>query len=117
MNLVQLTPDVLESLGVGIDCYEAGGSCVKETRIPAGRKLVQHSHSYDHLSILASGSVEVRLSNVDGLELLEGDAITFVAPKCITIQAGLIHSVTAITDAVWYCVHASSDIDRTETHD
>lgn len=81
----------------------AGGAFAKETRIPAGNVLVQHRHVYDHLSILASGVVEVE---ADGVRVIhEG-------PKCIVIRAGVHHGVKALTDAVWFCVHATADADE-----
>ena len=79
-----------------------GGVYAKETRIPAGKTLVQHKHKYDHLSVLASGSVIVDFPEMQ---------ITYNAPAVITIRAGRNHGVRALTDAVWLCVHASSVAD------
>lgn len=79
-----------------------GGVYAKETRVPAGYLLGKHAHTFDHLSILASGSVELA---VDG-------AVTIVtAPACLTIQAGKTHQIRAITDTVWYCVHSTDCTD------
>lgn len=83
--------------------YLAGGAFAKETRIPAGHVLVQHRHVYDHLSILASGVVEVES---------DGVSVIHEGPKCITIKAGTHHGVKALTDAVWYCIHATADADE-----
>jgi len=81
------------------------GVYAKETRIPAGYVLVQHAHKHDHLSILASGSVELA---VDGIKSVVH------APACLTIAAGKHHGIKSITDVVWYCVHATDCTDQDE---
>lgn len=77
----------------------------KETRIPAGYVLVQHAHKHDHLSILASGSVEL---------LVDGVRSVVHAPACLTIAAGKHHGVKSLTDVVWYCIHATDCTDENE---
>lgn len=88
---------------VEIQHHFAGGAYAKQTRIPAGHVLVQHRHRFDHLSILASGSV-----------LLEADGVTsrVDAPACLEIPAGTHHGVRALTDVVWFCVHATDCADE-----
>ena len=81
----------------------SSGVYAKETRIPAGYVLVQHAHKHDHLSILASGSVEMV---VDGVRSIVD------APACLTIAAGKHHGVKSLTDVVWYCVHATDCTDE-----
>jgi mannose-6-phosphate isomerase-like protein (cupin superfamily) len=76
----------------------SSGVYAKETRIPAGYILVQHAHKHDHLSILASGSVEMV---VDGVKSIVD------APACLTIAADKHHGIKSLTDVVWYCVHAT----------
>jgi len=44
-----------------IEHHFSAGVYAKETRIPAGNVLVQHKHKHDHLSILASGSIELKV--------------------------------------------------------
>ena len=83
----------------------SAGVYAKETRIPAGYVLVQHAHKHDHLSILASGSVELA---VDGVKSVVH------APACLTIAAGKHHGIKSITDVVWYCVHATDCTDEDE---
>lgn len=85
-----MSPDITHHFG--------GGVYAKETRIPAGMVLVQHKHLHDHISVLASGTVEVVRDGVHS-------AVT--GPACITIKAGVHHGVKALTDAVWYCIHAT----------
>jgi mannose-6-phosphate isomerase-like protein (cupin superfamily) len=88
-----------------IQHYFSSGVYVKETRIPAGFVLVQHAHKYDHLSILASGSVEL---------VVDGVKSVVHAPGCFTIAAGKHHGIKSLTDVVWYCVHATDCTDENE---
>ena len=81
------------------------GVYAKESRIPAGHLLVQHAHKYDHLSILASGSVEL---------VVDGEMSVVNAPACFTIKANKHHGVKTLTDAVWHCVHATDCADENE---
>jgi mannose-6-phosphate isomerase-like protein (cupin superfamily) len=81
----------------------SSGVYAKETRIPAGYVLVQHAHKHDHLSILASGSVEMVVNGVKSI---------VEAPACLTIAAGKHHGVKSLTDVVWYCVHATDCTDE-----
>jgi quercetin dioxygenase-like cupin family protein len=88
-----------------IEHYFSSGVYTKETRIPAGHILVQHKHKFDHLSILASGSVELA---VDGVKTV------IHAPACLTIEANKHHGVKSLTDVVWYCIHATDCTDESE---
>ena len=83
----------------------SSGVYAKETHIPMGHVLVQHTHKFSHLSILAVGTVELM---VDGIKS------TISAPACITMQEGRHHGVKALTDVVWYCAHATdcTNIDK-----
>lgn len=102
MQAVAPIIDTLERHGVHVDHYFGGGVYAKETVIPAGVELCQHIHPHDHLSILARGCVRVEA----------GDEVREVgAPACLTIKAGVPHKVTALTDALWYCLHATDDTD------
>lgn len=102
-----------EDLGVKISHHFGGKAYAKETIIPSGLRLDQHRHNFDHLSILASGVVLVSVDGVDS---------EYVGPECILIEAGKRHSVTALTDAVWFCVHGTDctdpeKIDHELTHE
>ena len=96
------TEQVMQHLGIGIHHIFGGGVYAKETRIPAGQVLVQHKHKYDHLSILASGSI---ILDVEGVQ------VPITGPHCLTVEAGKHHGVKALTDVVWYCLHASDVAD------
>ena len=88
-----------------ISHHFGAGVYAKETRIPAGSILVQHKHKHDHLSVLASGSVELV---VDGIKSV------IHAPACLTIEANKHHGVKSLTDVVWYCIHATECTDTDE---
>lgn len=79
-----------------------GGTYAKEMHVPAGATIGKHRHSFAHLSVLAAGSA-----------LVHTDESTkqFDAPACIEIKAGIHHEITAITDVVWYCIHATDCTD------
>ena len=63
---------------------------------------MQHKHEYSHLSVLAKGKVVV-VKDCD-IQIVE-------APACIEIVAGENHGVKAITDVVWFCIHATDEKD------
>ena len=85
-----------------IQHHFGGGVYAKEASIPAGYLAVQHAHKFDHLSVLASGRVDLTV---------DGQTSTHEAPACLTIKAGKAHSVLALTDIVWYCIHATDCTD------
>lgn len=78
------------------------GLYAKETIIKAGEHLLQHKHTFSHLSILAQGRVVVTT---------EEGSIIVEAPACLEIKANTHHGVKALTDCVWYCVHATDEKD------
>lgn len=80
----------------------AGGLYAKETAFPSGSILVQHKHNYDHFALLASGSVEVEV---------DGQRSVLNAPQLITIRAHHHHGVKALSDVVWFCIHATNETD------
>lgn len=86
-----------------IEHFYAGDIYSKAAHIPAGHILVQHKHKYDHLSVLASGTVIVE---VDGVRA------EHTGPTCLNIKAGAHHGVRALTDAVWYCIHSVTDAEK-----
>lgn len=77
----------------------------KETHIPAGMMLMQHKHNFSHLSVLAKGKVVV---------LVDEDSKIVEAPACLEIAAGKHHAVKALTDCVWFCIHATDEKDASK---
>lgn len=96
------------ALGVGISHHFSGGVYVKETRVPAGVRLIQHVHIFDHLSFIASGSVIVRA---------DGWVESFCGPASIEIKAGVAHEFEALTDSVVLCIHRSDITDPEKIDD
>ena len=78
------------------------GMYAKEVRISRGHVLLSHKHLFDHLSILASGGI---LLDVDGVRTLHN------GPAALNIVAGQHHEVHALTDVVWFCIHATDETD------
>jgi hypothetical protein len=57
-----------------------------------------HTHPFDHLTLLASGSLRVKVNN---------KITDFKAPHMIYIKAEYEHELTALEDnTVAYCIHA-----------
>lgn len=94
------TKDNLEANGVVIKHHFAAGIYVKETFIPAGISLMQHVHSYAHLSVLVSGKAIVKINGKQ--KVYEGYHI-------LNVESGKKHKVLAISDVVWLCIHATND--------
>lgn len=79
----------------------------------AGIFVPQHSHKYDHASMLASGSIRVWCDDV-----LVGD---FKAPHPISIKAGTKHTFQSLEPSIVYCIHnisrqESVEIQSEHTH-
>lgn len=69
----------------------------------AGDMEQGHSHLFDHLTLLARGSMNVTVN---------GKATEFRAPYMIYIKAGQVHQLTALEDdTLAYCIHALRDGD------
>jgi quercetin dioxygenase-like cupin family protein len=83
--------------GVDVKHYKVGAVYAKQVHIKAGKVLVGHEHTYDHMSILASGKVEVTV---------DGETTLYVGPFAIGIAAYKKHIISAISNSLWYCVHA-----------
>lgn len=84
----------------------ASGICIKETKFKAGEWGEKHAHNYDHLSVLASGKVELTIDNVS-VGVLE-------SPYILTVKADKVHQVKALTDATWLCCHATDCTDPSQ---
>ena len=87
---------------LGVIHHFSDGLYAKETPIPKDCFLQQHKHNYSHLSILSKGKVAVKK---------DGNVIIYEAPACINIEANKNHSVMALEDSVWYCIHATEETD------
>lgn len=98
----------LAACGVQIRHHMPDGDGVyaKEARLPPGGFFETHRHTFTHKSILASGKAAVRTES-------DGGAIhnVLVGPTVLTLRAGVAHEVVAITECVWFCIHATDECD------
>jgi len=85
---------------LGTQHHFSSGVYAKQMMMPKGYFALSHAHENDHLSILASGEVIVKT---------DAKAIKYTAPACITVHKGVNHSITALQDAVWFCIHATDE--------
>ena len=92
--------DQLDAVGIAVSHRFAGGLYAKEMRVPAGAQIGKHRHGFDHFSALMQGSAEL---DVDGTRTVHQ------APALLTIEAGKRHVITALTDIVWHCIHATDE--------
>ena len=88
--------------GVELTHHFSSGVYAKETRIPAGLKIQQHSHTFDHMSLLASGRAQVTSNVAKGV---------FEGPAVIHMPAGTEHEIEALTECSWFCIHATDQTD------
>lgn len=91
----------IDATDVPVEHHFGGGAYAKRVDLKkAGTTLLGHRHKYDHLSILARGSV---------LLTVDGESAEYHAPACLTISAGKHHELVSLEpDTVWFCVHAIS---------
>jgi hypothetical protein len=73
---------------------------VRQMSLKQFEKVRKHIHTYDHYSILAYGIVVVKAGN---------EMNQFIGPTVIEIKSGVEHEVLAMTDAVWFCVHGTTE--------
>jgi len=91
-----------------IQHHFGGDLYMKEIRFEAGSMIVQHQHTFEHLSYLVSGEVELSV---------DGHVSRHCAPMCFTIAANKHHGVKALTDCVWLCCHATTHTDPESVDD
>jgi quercetin dioxygenase-like cupin family protein len=92
-------------IDLGTQHHFSDGLYAKEMKIPKGYAAGMHKHEYSHLSILSKGRVIVRTDEYNN---------EYVAPACIDIKAGLNHTIEALEDSVWFCIHATQETDITK---
>ena len=76
------------------------------TFVKAGDIEQGHAHLFDHVTLLASGSLRLHAL---------GTTTDFKAPHHIFIKAGVVHELEALEDnTVAHCIHAIRDGDKVE---
>lgn len=94
-----------EEAGITVEHHMPSGEdkvYIKETGIPAGQEVAMHSHTFTHKSVLVSGTAMVNVENRH---------IHLTGPAVLTVERGKQHSVRALTDVVWLCIHATDETD------
>jgi quercetin dioxygenase-like cupin family protein len=88
---------------IGITIY--GGLYIKTFQVfDTGTIIPQHSHSYDHVTLVMSGAVRVWRD--------DGPARDYCAPATVHIPAGSKHMfVTLEADTTMACLHAANTLD------
>lgn len=89
-------------IDLGIKHHFSEGVYAKQMTLPEGAVAETHRHNYEHMSILASGMVCVEI---------DGNETVYTAPAVVTIAAEKMHKITALKNAVWFCVHATEEKD------
>lgn len=81
------------------DLSIANGLFVKSYLVPkAMTYLPQHTHAYDHVTVVAAGSVQIWVNKA-----YRGQ---FVAPATFLVEAGQAHLfMTSANDTVLLCIH------------
>jgi hypothetical protein len=70
----------------------------------AGESHDGHEHKFDHVTLLVSGKVSVKVKDNEPKE--------FTAPTFIVIRKEQRHQITALADGtVYYCVYALRNLD------
>jgi len=85
-----------------VEHHFSDGLYAKRMVIPKGFEAGQHAHMYSHLSILAKGRVLVKTDDAQK---------EYIAPACIEIKSGVNHTIQALEDAEWFCIHATDETD------
>ena len=70
---------------------------LKQYALKAGERIEQHVHLFDHVTVVAVGTVRLAIDGVDQGEI--------AGPKPVTIRALAQHGMVALTDALIFCVH------------
>ena len=81
------------------------GLYAKQMFVPKDHFVVQHTHKFSHLSILAKGKVIVKTDEKEHF---------YEAPNCINIEAGINHAIIALEDCIWYCIHSTNETDESK---
>ena len=94
-----LAPLPEEQQPYGVEIKMADGIFVKQMVLSrAGTVVPQHAHEYEHLSMLAVGTIRLFKDGVAAGE--------FSAPCGITIAARVKHTMVALSNrVVIYCIH------------
>ena len=88
-----------------IEHFFSDGVYSRKMTIPQGVQVPTHKHKFNHMSIVASGKVQVTV---------DGETKEYVAPAQIEIKKDQVHTVYALEETVWFCIHATNVVDADE---
>jgi hypothetical protein len=93
----------------GVEIHTADGIFIKQMVIPkAGTLVPQHSHTYDHTTMLAKGAVHVGVPDAEIPNMRHWKL--YQAPAGIFIPAGVKHMFRSLDDGcILYCIHKERD--------
>jgi len=80
----------------------SAGVYVREMVLKQDHEVMTHAHTYDHFGLLGAGIALVEL---------DGEMSVHHGPTVVEIKAGKPHRIRAITDIIWFCIHATEETD------
>lgn len=89
-----------ETVHIKTEVFHSGNEYAKRMFIPQGFLVKTHKHKFDHLSLLVSGKVVVNC---------DGEQKGYTGDSCIIIKKNVAHSILALEDSVWYCIHGTTE--------
>ena len=94
-------PDAVSGI-LDITHHFMHGLYAKRIALDKGASFGKHTHDFSHISVVAKGVARVDV----------GGVWTDYGPgSFIEIQADIEHSVLALEDLVWFCVHVTDETD------
>lgn len=101
---------------VSVDFALPDGIFIKQVHVrERGTYLPQHSHAYEHATMIAHGSVKVWVDGELDRRVPEG---IYKAPVPVMIAAGVKHLFLALEDdTVLFCIHNASRSGEVEVLD
>jgi quercetin dioxygenase-like cupin family protein len=88
-----------------VNHYFSDNVYIKQMECPAGYTVDTHKHKYDHLSILSKGTALVTIDDKPTM---------YTAPACINIEKNKTHTIVALEDIVWFCIHSTEERDMSK---
>ena len=95
-----------------LDCNQRGeealgGLYIRPVSLPnVGDEIPGHTHNFDHVTFIGSGTVAVHVTKPDGTH----DAQIITGPAYFNVEKSWVHRITAMTPKVWFwCVFAEFD--------
>jgi len=85
-----------------VEHFFSDGVYSRKMTIPKGVKVPTHKHKFNHMSILASGKVLVKV---------DGKITEYTGPAQLEITKDQVHEVFALEESVWFCIHATDVTD------